>query len=107
MPNNRIRPCKCGYLERQSNHPDSPIRFDPELNEYHFVYATKAGGEAKMMIYHCPFCGGRAPKSRRSELFHRLTREEQRRLCDLTKGMRSVQEVTAAFGEPDVKQPVG
>jgi hypothetical protein len=89
-------------LESESNHPDSPIRFDPKLNEYHFVH-----GEAKMMIYHCPFCGGRAPKSRRSELFHRLTDAEQSRLCELTKDMRTLQDVMAALGEPDIKQPVG
>ena len=96
MPNNRIAPCKCGYLQRQANHPDSPIRFDAELNEYHFTHRTSTGGEAKMMIYHCPFCGGRAPKSRRSELFYRLTRAEQVRLCELTKNMPTLQSVMAA-----------
>jgi hypothetical protein len=107
MPNNRIAPCKCGFLEREANHPDSPIRFDPELNEYHFIHHTTASGEAKMMIYHCPFCGGRAPKSRRAELFHRITHAEQHRLCELTKRMRTIQDVTAAFGEPDIRQPIG
>jgi hypothetical protein len=107
MPNNRIAPCKCGYLERHANHPNSPIRFDPKLNEYHFIHRTSEGGEAQMMIYHCPFCGGRAPKSRRSELFHRLTRAEQRRLCELTKEMRTLRDVTTAFGEADTMQPIG
>jgi hypothetical protein len=107
MPNNRIAPCKCGFLEREANHPDWPIRFDPELNEYHFIHRTSTAGEAQMMIYHCPFCGGRAPKSRRSEFFHRLTHAEQRRLCELTKDLHTVQDVAAAFGESDIKQPVG
>jgi hypothetical protein len=60
-----------------------------------------------MMIYHCPFCGGRAPKSRRGELFHRLTERERQRLFQLTKGLRTVQDVITAFGEPDIRQPVG
>jgi len=107
MPNNRIAPCKCGFLEKQANHPDSPIRFDAKLNEYHFIYRTSTDGEATMMVYHCPFCGGRAPKSRRADLFHRLTHAEQRRLAELTKDMRTVQDVTAAFGEPDIRQPIG
>lgn len=107
MPNNRIAPCKCGFLETQANHPDSPIRFDPELKEYHFIHRMSTSGEAMMMIYHCPFCGGRAPKSRRSELFHRLTDAERRRLCNLTKNMRTLEDVTAAFGKPDIKQPIG
>jgi len=59
------------------------------------------------MIYHCPFCGGRAPKSRRVDLFHRLTDAEQRRLCELTKSLRTIQDVTAALGEPDIRQPIG
>lgn len=107
MPNNRIAQCKCGFLEREANHPDSPIRFDPKFNEYHFIHCMSTSEEAKMMIYHCPFCGGRAPKSRRSELFHRLTHAEQTRLCGLTNSLRTVEDVTAAFGEPDIRHPVG
>jgi hypothetical protein len=60
-----------------------------------------------MMIYHCPYCGGSAPKSRRDRLFHTLTDVERDRLVRLTKDMRTLQDVTAAFGEPDLKQPVG
>src|SRR5579864_1821424 len=107
MPNKRIAPCKCGFLERQANHPDSPVRFDAKLNEYHFIHRMSTGEEAVMMIYHCPFCGGRAPKSRRGDLFHRLTHAERRRLCELTKEMRTLQDVMAAFGVPDIKQPIG
>jgi hypothetical protein len=94
-------------LQNEANHPDSPIRFDAKLNEYHIIHRTSTDGEAMMMIYHCPFCGGRAPKSRRSELFHRLTNAERQRLSKLTKDMRTIQDVTAAFGEPDIKHDVG
>jgi hypothetical protein len=69
VPNNKIARCKCGFLERHAGEPDSPIRFDAQMNEYHFVYPGSMGGEARMNIYHCPFCGGRAPKSRRGDLF--------------------------------------
>jgi hypothetical protein len=94
-------------LELQANQPDSPIRFDPKLNEYHFIYRTSTSEETMMMIYHCPFCGGRMPNSRRDDLFHRLTRAEQHSLSELTKAMRTVQDVTAAFGEPEIRQPIG
>jgi hypothetical protein len=107
MPSNRIAPCKCGFLGRQADHPGSPIRFDPKLNEYHFVHRRSTGGEAWMLIYHCPFCGGRAPKSRRADLFHRLTDAERHRLCELTKDIRTIQDVTAVFGEPDIRQAIG
>ncbi len=60
-----------------------------------------------MMIYFCPFCGGRAPKSRRSLLFHRLTDAERQRLLELTKDLKTVNQVTNALGEPDRRHPVG
>jgi hypothetical protein len=107
MPNNRIAACKCGFLERQANHPDSPIRFDSKLNEYHFIHRTSTSEEAMMMIYHCPFCGGRTPKSRRDDLFRRITLAEQHRLSELTRTLRTIQEVTAAFGDPDISEPSG
>ena len=107
MPNDQIEPCKCGFLESSSKRPDSPIRFDPKLNEYHFVHLISTGVEAKMMIYHCPFCGGRAPKSRRGDLFHRLTEAERRRLLEMTEKLETLDEVIAAFGQPDFDMPSG
>ena len=107
MPNKRIAPCKCGFLEREAGHPDSPIRFDAEKNEYHFIHSTSEGGEARMLIYHCPFCGGRAPKSKRGNLFARLTNKETRRLTDLTKDLHTLEQVLTALGQPDRDSPVG
>ena len=40
-------------------------------------------------------------------MFHRLTSAERRRLCELTKEMRTIQDVTDAFGDPDTKQHIG
>ena len=103
MPPQRKEVCDCGNLERMADDPKCPVEFDAELNEYHI---TRQGG-GYSMIYYCPFCGGSTPKSRRSRLFHRITDDEQRRLCDITKDMRTVQAVTAAFGEPDIHHKVG
>ena len=103
MPPQRKDICDCGVLERMADNPKCPIEFDAALNEYHI---TREGGGFSM-IYFCPFCGGSTPESKRSRLFHRITDDEQRRLIDLTKDMRTVQEVTRAFGEPDIGQPVG
>ena len=101
------QPCTCGFLERQADNPTSPIVFDVRLNEYHFEYPSPCAGEgcltakAQMMIYHCPFCGGAAPKSKRPSLFTAFIPEEQRRLCRLFDGMRTLQDVIAALGLPD------
>ena len=103
MPPQRKDICDCGVLEHASREPDHAIRWDERLQEYHIVY----GKGSEMMIYYCPFCGGSTPKSRRSLLFHTLTHAERQRLCDLTKDTRTVQDVISAFGEPDIRQPVG
>ena len=107
MPNDKLPSCKCKYLERESNISDSPIRFDPDLNEYNFVYRTTDGGEAKLSIYHCPFCGGRAPKSKRSTLWATLSWAERFRLIKLTKHLRTLDDVLRAFGQPDTDDAAG
>src|SRR5215831_5990006 len=95
--------CKCEWLERAADDPKCPVEFDDKLNEYHIVLGPKNF----LMIYYCPFCGGSAPKSRRDRLFHRLTHAERQRLVSLTKDIRTVQDVTRAFGKPDIRHPVG
>jgi len=103
MPPPRKDICDCGVLERMADDLKCPVEFDAALNEYHI---TREGGGFSM-IYYCPFCGGSTPKSRRSQLFQRITEDEKRRLCDLTKDMRTVEDVTAAFGEPNIYHKVG
>jgi len=95
--------CKCEWLERAADDPKCPVKFDAKLNEYHIV----RGPKDFLMIYYCPFCGGSAPKSKRAQLFHALTDVERQRLVDLTKDLRTVQDVSHAFGEPEIRQPVG
>ena len=103
MPPQRREICDCGILEDASRKSDHPIRWDDSMNEYFIAH----GRSGRMMIYYCPFCGGSTPKSRRSLLFHTLTDTERHRLTNLTKAMRTVQDVTRTFGEPDIHQPVG
>src|SRR5258708_3995019 len=104
MPPKERGNCKCGVLQRMSDDPKFPVEFDAKLNEYHI---TMVGVSGNAMIYYCPFCGGRMPKSRRHLLFHRLTDDERDRLFKLTQGYRTLDQVIAAFGQPDIDQPVG
>ena len=97
---NKKDECKCGLLGRMAENPMDPVEFDPQLNEYHMM---RKGDGGYSLIYFCPFCGDRAPKSQRSSLFHRLTDAERHRLTELTQNLRTVQDVVAALGEPDVK----
>ena len=92
--------CKCGHLSRLAEDSREAVKFDGQLNEYHIL---RKDGSGYSLIYFCPLCGGRAPKSKRDSAFHRLTGAERHRLTELTKNLRTVQDVIAALGEPDVK----
>ena len=37
MPNDAIPPCQCTFLRNRASDPESNIRYDPQLNEYHIV----------------------------------------------------------------------
>lgn len=99
--------CECKYLHAADD-PDLPIVFDERMNEYHFVYPEPgAGGSASLNIYHCPFCGGAAPASKRHLLFHVVNADEQRRLADLLVPLHSLKAVLEALGPPDEDDPTG
>lgn len=103
MPDPNAPECDCRYLDRLSKEPSAPIEFDAKLNEYHIAGAN--GGY--FMIYHCPFCGGRMPQSRRDELFMHISDAEKQRLNDLTRTLTTVADVINAFGTPDLDNPTG
>jgi hypothetical protein len=95
--------CECGSLERHSKEPSVPIEFDEKLNEYHI----RGTSGMEIMIYHCPFCGGRTPDSRRSKLFMHITYAEAERLRGLTRDLKTLDEALNAFGPPDWDDPTG
>ena len=71
-------PCECDWLARAAAEPDIPVRFNEQVAEYQLTYGPD--GQGRMRLRYCPFCGGAAPKSRRAELFTRLTQAELNRL---------------------------
>lgn len=97
-------PCRCGYLPRQADDPRSPIVFDRQLNECNYVYPCAPGdghcvGATSMLrIYHCPFCGGAAPESKRDLLFAVITAEEEERLTELLRGIKSLDDAVRVLG---------
>lgn len=97
-------PCQCDYLQQQAAEPDVPIEFDVDMNEYCITHKTSGGS---LKIYHCPWCGGTAPRSRREQHFEALTWEEIRRLEGLTAEIRTVDEAIAKFGTPSSDMPRG
>ncbi|XVJ58925.1 MAG: hypothetical protein HEQ23_05800 [Tepidisphaera sp.] len=95
-------PCSCKYLEHSADDPTIPIAFDEKTNEYHYQYYEPGShGLSTLNIYHCPFCGGAAPKSKRHLLFHVIPPKEMRRLTDLIGTVATFEEVIRKLGKPD------
>ena len=90
-------PCSCGLLAQQAAEPETPLEFDATLGEYQL--RCSEGG--RLRVFHCPFCGGAAPRSERNNQFALLTWHEIRRLEELTSAIRTPEEAIAIFGSPD------
>jgi hypothetical protein len=97
MPPKRKKICDCGVLESASKEPDHPIRWDERMNEYYIAH----GGGGRMMVYFCPICGGSVPESQRSSFFAHVTAQEETRIFELFRGVRTVADVIAKFGPAD------
>ena len=99
--------CTCDYLQRASHEPFSPIVFDAEVNEYAITHTTPAGVVCSARIFHCPWCGGVAPRSRRGTLFAHVTNHESARLHQLCENLKTVEAAIAKLGHPDSDMPTG
>ncbi|QIF04991.1 hypothetical protein [Roseimicrobium sp. ORNL1] len=95
--------CKCHWLENAAKDPEVPITFDGQMNEFHLQCSN---GQGTMPLYHCPFCGRRAPKSLRATFFANVTTEESARLFLLTERIFTEAELLAAWGAPDHDFPI-
>jgi hypothetical protein len=90
-------PCTCDYLQNAADDPGNPIVFDAQTAEYQFSYDDGA----MLVIYHCPFCGGAAPESKRALLFEQIPEAEQERLGKLLHGITTIDAAIKKFGKPD------
>jgi hypothetical protein len=96
-------PCGCGYLERAADDPAIPIVFDEQTSEYQFIYQEPdCDGRSMLIIYHCPFCGGKASESKRHLLFAAISRDEEERLAQLLSPIKTMQQAIDAFGPPQM-----
>src|SRR4051794_5133927 len=94
-------PCTCGSLERGGGNPDVPIVFDPVTGEYHIEYKGPDGKpRGCTVIYHCLFCGGTAPRSKRHLLFAVISAEEETRLAKMLAGVTTIEEALGRLGKP-------
>ncbi len=98
-------PCDCRTLDSAADEPDIPIIFSANTNEYQLVHGDD--NQSRMLLYYCPFCGGRTPDSRRDRLFSRITMAETDRLKELTRGIKTIDDAIRLLGTPDTDSPDG
>jgi hypothetical protein len=99
-------PCSCGYLANSARDPNLPIKFRPEVNEYHFERRLATGTTISTVLYHCPMCGGVASESQRHKLFAVVSDEEHRRLESLIGDLKTVQDIERSLGVPNDDQTI-
>lgn len=58
-------------------------------------------------VYHCHFCGGLLPDSRRPIWYPRLSQEERARLQQLVEGITTAEEAIERLGPPDFDAMMG
>ena len=98
--------CTCRFLDDSAADASSTFKFDADLKEFHLEYAG-VNGKARMVIYHCPFCGGAAPESQRDRLFAVISSAEEKRLFSLLNNVRTIHDAIEALGPPDLDRPNG
>jgi hypothetical protein len=100
--------CTCGYLQRSSERPELPIVYDQLTNEFHFTWLSEGGGKPNsLVIYHCPFCGGTAPESKRATLFAVVSDAEAKRLNELLAEVKTPDDAIERLGLPAQDSPTG
>lgn len=99
-------PCRCGYLSDSAAAANCPIRHDPALNEYYFEHKFLVGSVAKLIIYHCPMCGGVASRSARGNEYYTIPENEIRRLQELTLQIETTKDIERVLGEPDFDETI-
>ena len=98
MPNPDAPDCECKWFEGAAEDDSIPVVFDVLLNEYHLTHNV---GRGYSLFYHCPFCGGKAPKSLRGTYWTNVSHDESFRLQKLTIDIKTPEELFSTFGTPD------
>jgi hypothetical protein len=104
MPNPNAPDCGCKWFDRAAKDDSIPVVFNEMMNEYHLQHTN---GRGHSLFYHCPFCGGKAPDSLRGTYWTEVSHEESYRLQQLTKDIKTPDELFAVLGTPDQDFEIG
>jgi hypothetical protein len=94
-------PCSCDYLVASAENPNLPVNYDVELKEFYFEHTLPTGVIIRMVLNHCPMCGGVASSSVRDTLFAAVPEREGERLNSLTRGINGIADIERLLGAWD------
>ena len=95
--------CNCQAIQNYVNDGNSPIEYDPKLNEYNIIYEKDRGVHCKIQLYFCFFCRGKLPKSNRGKLFTKPSVVEIFKAGRLIRNIKTEKDIVKILGEPDRK----
>jgi hypothetical protein len=93
------RSCACPDWPKRARDPFFPVWYNEKMNEYIIISGEIAANS--LVVYFCPSCGGRMPKSRRGEFFTIPTDTELAEARTILEGINDVSSMYALLGEPD------
>ena len=93
--------CECRYLELAADDEQLPVEFVQLTGQYIFSCPNSKYSNG-MIIYHCPFCGGAAPKSKAEKLFETISDREEQRLAETLGKLQTIDDALNRLGKPDL-----
>jgi hypothetical protein len=99
--------CECHTLEKLAADPDVPLVRHPERGTWEFVFPHPRGGDGRINLSCCPFCGGEAPRVPYESLYHDIDADQAREIELRADSLCSAEDVIAEFGAPDSQFPAG
>lgn len=88
--------CECGWLGTVLNDENPIVKYDSQLHHPYFEASGK-----RLIIYHCPICGGRLPVFDDLSQLPLAPLEERARIHELTANLNTIDDVIHALGAPD------
>src|ERR1043166_6004649 len=87
----------CETMSQVISAKGTRLRYDPVYAEYSL--SVLDGHE--FCVFYCPFCGSKAPESKRGEYFTIVTPEEKERILGLVEHLKNRTEIVQELGDPD------
>jgi len=95
-----LKTCHCDWLKNAANDARFPVVYDGQSNAFKLQCQLDDGTLGYAVLNYCPFCGGKAPDLREEQIFTHISEQERRRLQELTRQIKTIEDAFRVLGEP-------